>query len=327
MNGCMRTDKPLISILLAVYEPRLDWLREQLCSLEVQTYPNLRLYIRDDCSQSVTRDALERCIRSCIKRIPYTLAWNEKNLGSTKTFERLTSEAEGKYFAYCDQDDIWLPEKLECLQREAERSKALLLCSDMYLIDSNGRKFADSIVRIRRHHTFRSGEGLAHDLLFHNFVTGCTMLVQAEQAKAAIPFCPYMMHDHYLALWCAENGQIESIRQPLIRYRIHQHNQTALLSGVTDKQSYGTIRIDEMRKRFRWLQEHFPCSTALQTTLSEGLCWLDARFLNWQHRGGKREIWKYRKFSFLPSVFELFAPSLPEPVFRLFVAFGKRNLI
>ena len=39
----MGTDKPLISILMAVYEPRMDWLREQLMSLNDQTYPNLRL--------------------------------------------------------------------------------------------------------------------------------------------------------------------------------------------------------------------------------------------------------------------------------------------
>lgn len=50
MKRCMETGKPLISILMAVYEPRLDWLREQLDSLNAQTYPNLRLYVRDDCS-------------------------------------------------------------------------------------------------------------------------------------------------------------------------------------------------------------------------------------------------------------------------------------
>ena len=42
----METGKPLISILMAVYEPRMDWLREQLESLEAQIYPNLRLYVR-----------------------------------------------------------------------------------------------------------------------------------------------------------------------------------------------------------------------------------------------------------------------------------------
>ena len=49
----METDKPRIAILMAVYEPQMDWLREQLKSLERQTYPNLHLYIRDDGSSTV----------------------------------------------------------------------------------------------------------------------------------------------------------------------------------------------------------------------------------------------------------------------------------
>ena len=40
----MEMDRPQIAILMAVYEPRMDWLREQLESLEKQTYPNLKLY-------------------------------------------------------------------------------------------------------------------------------------------------------------------------------------------------------------------------------------------------------------------------------------------
>ena len=61
-----------------------------------------------------------------------------KILGSNRTFERLTEEAEGEYFAYCDQDDVWLPEKLAVLQEALEREKALLVCSDMYIIDGGG---------------------------------------------------------------------------------------------------------------------------------------------------------------------------------------------
>ena len=53
MNGCMETDKPLISIVMAVYEPNLQWFREQLDSLEAQTYPNLELLVIDDCSPTV----------------------------------------------------------------------------------------------------------------------------------------------------------------------------------------------------------------------------------------------------------------------------------
>ena len=111
----MATDKPLISILMAVYEPRMDWLREQLVSLNEQTYPNLRLYIRDDGSSAVSYEQMRSCVQECITRFSYTIARNEKNVGSNSTFELLTGEAEGDLFAYCDQDDVWLPEKLTVL--------------------------------------------------------------------------------------------------------------------------------------------------------------------------------------------------------------------
>ena len=124
----METDKPLISILMAVYEPNIKWLREQLVSLNEQTYPNLRLYIRDDCSPTVSFEEIQSCVQDCISAFPVILQRNEKNLGSNLTFERLTQEADGKYFAYCDQDDIWLPEKLEILEKEISNDRALLAC-------------------------------------------------------------------------------------------------------------------------------------------------------------------------------------------------------
>lgn len=327
MSGCMQAGKPLISILMAVYEPRLNWLREQLESLEAQTYPNLRLYIRDDCSPTVPFKEIEECVRSCIQSFPYEIKRNEKNLGSNLTFERLTEEAEGEYFAYCDQDDIWLPEKLVVLQEEMAKSGALLACSDMLIIDGEGKQTADSITKIRRHHRFCSGEGLAEGLLVHNFVTGCTMLVRGEAAKAAVPFCPYMVHDHYIALWCAERGAVLSVQKPLIRYRVHNNNQTNLLAGVTDKRSYALVRISGMKDRLVWLEENFSSGERLGRAIKDGLIWAQAREDNWQHCGGKAQIWKYRRYSPLPSVFELFAAEMPESVFRIFLRAAKKNLV
>lgn len=124
----METGKPLISILMAVYEPRMDWLREQLESLEAQTYPNLRLYVRDDCSPTVPFEEIEELVRECIRSFPYEIHRNPENLGSNLTFERLTQEAEGECFAYCDQDDVWLPEKLSILQEELPFNVASCAC-------------------------------------------------------------------------------------------------------------------------------------------------------------------------------------------------------
>lgn len=311
----METGKPLISILMAVYEPRMDWLKEQLDSLEAQTYPNLRLYIRDDCSPTVSFEEIKNCVRRCIQSFSYEICRNEENLGSNLTFERLTREAEGEYFAYCDQDDVWLPEKLEVLQRELEDSGALLVCSDMFIIDGKGRQVADSITKIRPRHRFHSGSGLAEGLLISNFVTGCTMLVRTEAAKAAVPFCPHMVHDHYIALYCAAAGEIISHPAPLIRYRIHGNNQSGLLAGVNDKASYEKLRIGVPLEKFRWLECQFPFREPLREEIVQRRGWMQARLRNWHRKGGWMTVWKHRRFGPMTAVFELAAPWLPERLF------------
>ncbi len=327
MSGCTERGKPLIAILMAVYEPRMDWLREQLESLEKQTYPNLKLYVRDDCSRTVPFEEIEGCVRNCIRSFPYEIQRNEENLGSNRTFERLTEEAEGEYFAYCDQDDVWLPEKLSVLQEEIARTGALLVCSDMIIIDGQGRRRADSITKIRRRHVFRSGGGLTEGLLISNFITGCTMLVKGDAAKFAVPFCPYMVHDHYIALCCSAAGEIYSVTRPLIRYRVHGKNQTGVMAGVTDRASYRRERIDLPLYKFQWLEEHFPYREEFQEEISLRREWMYARQSNWNRHGGAGTVWKRRKFSPLASLFELSARWLPEGILMWVVHLMQKNMI
>lgn len=311
------SETPLISILMAVYEPRLDWLREQLESLEAQTYPNLRLYVRDDCSPSVPFESLCRLVGETIQSFPFEISRNHKNLGSTGTFERLTQEAAGDLFAYCDQDDIWLPEKLEVLEDALSKSGALLACSDMTVIDGSGKHIADSITRVRPRQHLQSGEGVAERLIYDNFITGCTMLVAAEAAKAAVPFCPYMIHDNYIGLWCAARGRIESVSQPLVRYRVHGGNQTHPLAGIYDKESYCRIRISLAIDRLQWLQSHFSGgSPEIYRCIGELLQWTQAREAHFHGNArAVKTIWKYRRYGVKTSLFELIAPAMPEKLF------------
>ena len=320
MNGCMETDKPLISIVMAVYEPNLEWFREQLDSLEAQTYPNLELLVLDDCSPTVSFETVRQYIAQSIRSFPYQVARNEKNLGSNSTFEKLTKQAHGKYIAYCDQDDVWLPEKLEILQKTIEQTGAKLVCSDMYIIDGQGKQIADSITKVRRHHVFRSGENLAEGLLFRNFVTGCTMLMFCDDAKAAIPFCPYMVHDHYLALYASLHGEIQSVLQPLIRYRIHGNNQTGVLPGVYDKETYYRTRIEEAMHKMQWIDNNFVLPEKADNELEQGMKWLQARADHFHGiRGTVKTIWKYRRYGPITSLFEIVATIFPESVFMFFI--------
>ena len=327
MNGCTGTDKPLISILMAVYEPKMDWLREQLCSLNRQTYPNLQLYIRDDCSPTVSMLEIQSCVQDCISAFPVIFSRNEINQGSNATFQTLTQEGVGDYFAYCDQDDVWLPEKLQVLQHVIEAENALLVCSDMLVIDGMGKKTADSITQVRRHHVFKSGENCAQELLVRNFVTGCTMLVSSSAAKRCIPFCPYMVHDHYIALCCAAWGKIYSVPEPLIKYRVHGGNQTGLLAGVKDRETYGQLRIDLAVNKFQWLLQHLSCTQSLKNEIQKRIIWMESRQKNWNERKKRWTALRYCMYSPISTLFELLIVYLPDCVFNWCIQRGKNNKI
>lgn len=316
MNGFTDNEMPHIAILLAVHEPRLDWLRELLVSLNAQSYPNLSLYIIDDCSKIVTYEEILSCVQEHVTAFPYYIEHNDINLGSNRTFELLTEKAKADYFAFCDQDDIWLPEKLSVLQKTIEDEKALLVCSDMFIIDKNGKQTASSITKVRKRHVFHSGDNLAEGLIFHNFVSGCTMLVRAGEAKSAIPFCPYMVHDNYLALWCATRGKLVSVSRQLIYYRIHEGNQTKILKNVVDKESYRKLRIDIALQKILWLQNNLNRIQIDSKLLNDGLLWVKARHDRFIGNGKTAHaILKYCGFSPLTSLFELVSVYFPDKLF------------
>ena len=296
MKECTETDKPLVSIVMATYNPRMDWLEEQLKSLNDQSYNNIELLVLDDCSMEVSLAAIKDCVEKCITRFPLEVYRNESNLGSTKTFEKLTMLAKGKYIAYCDQDDVWHKGKVETCVNEIETSSGTLVFSDVNIINGEGKQTADSITKVRRHHKFYSGRDLWQKLLFKNFVTGCTILIRAEDAKKAIPFCPYMIHDHWLALYSSVSEEIVFIKQPLVNYRIHENNQTPMMAGVIDKNSYLQKRIVESLDKFLWLQERFSENPELSGTIAQAIEWMAARRDNFYRKSGSiKVIWKYKK--------------------------------
>lgn len=300
----METGKPLISILMAVYEPRMDWLREQLVSLNEQTYPNLRLYIRDDCSPTVPYEQVQSCVQECITRFPYTITRNEKNLGSNGTFELLTQEADGELFAYCDQDDVWLPEKLTVLQEAMERERAVLAYSDVSAVDDEGKLLARSLRELRPRLTYLEGSDLAPKLFFRNCVAGCAMLVNSNIAKRAIPFPRQTVCDHWIALLAATEGTVAFVPDQLVRYRQHKHNQTGVLAGVSDKQSY-------LRYKVAPLEERLTCYRQYTVPQEEIEAFARARI-----DGRIIMIWKYRALAPHEAEFEIAAHLLPDGLIR-----------
>lgn len=322
--------KPLVSILMAVYKPNEIWLVEQLKSLNEQDYDNVELIIWDDCPEHPTE---ERFFQTYITNMEYTLIRGEKNLGSNGAFEELTRRANGAYISYCDQDDIWNSNKVSVMLNRLMQTKAVLVCCDQYIIDENGTRTADSIVEIRKRHTWRSGTGLAKYLIADNFVTGCALIMDAKIAKEAVPFEKTMVHDQWLGLVGALHGSIEVVMEPLIGYRQHSSNQTGILLGVKDKQTYYQWRIEYFLKRAQAVRARLSHMEMVQEEVEDVAkdyeAWMLARqrFFYKQSIRDYRIIWAGKQFGKPSVMVESILPFIPEWIFKKMINMAQRGIL
>lgn len=314
-----------VAILLAIYEPREDWLVELLDSLNAQTYPHLKLYVRDDASPTYPFEALQKTVAKHITAFPFQIHRNEKNLGSNGTFEELVRDCDQPYIAFCDQDDIWLPEKLEKTLHLFQSSplKPKLVCTNVSVIDGDGNQIAPRMEEHRKRHVFLRGEGIAPALINRNFVMGCTVIMERREALACIPFPSDVVHDHYLAFCAAAKGSIDYLEEPQMRYRVYGGNQTGVMTGVSTKEDYYKRRIEVFEARVRAFSE-----VAALPELKDALAWCEARRRNfYREKGSFGALWRLRKFNKVTSIFELFALRLPTPLFRFAIRLIQKGVL
>lgn len=99
----------LVSIITPTYNCA-KFIEETIRSVQTQTYLNWEMIISDDCSTDNTREIIAPYLESD-KRIKYIC--NDKNSGAAITRNNALRQAKGRWIAFLDSDDLWLPEKLE----------------------------------------------------------------------------------------------------------------------------------------------------------------------------------------------------------------------
>ncbi len=310
-------ENPAVAILLATYNPNQGWLEELLDSLNEQTYAPLFLYVRDDASATISLEELDALLHRHITRFPYKLLQNECNLGSNATFGKLVTDAHEPYVMFCDQDDVWLPEKVENTWRLFCESplSPVMVCTNVSVIDGEGNETAPRIDKQRRRHVFLRGEGLAPILIYRNFAMGCTMLMERERLASYLPFPPSAVHDHCIAFRAATEGAIDYLDEPQMRYRVYGGNQTGVMTGVHTKEEYFMRRIKPFSDRVQAFSSYadFP---ELQTAQD----WAAARIANFKReKGSFRRLWKARQVELKTSLLELFLLRFPAPIFRFVI--------
>lgn len=229
-----------VDILLATYNGE-RFLAEQLASLTAQSWRDWRLIVRDDGSSDDTLGILHRWKERTGASV-LLIEDGEKGCGACGNFARLLAASDSPFFAFCDQDDVWKPEKLEALmsalvvaEEEHGRDEPVLAFCDLVPVAQDLAPIAHSF----RHFVglaVPDREAVARHLLLQNFVTGCAMMGNAALRQAALPVPPEaVMHDWWLAMVAANMGRIVEVPEGLVLYRQHGGNMVGMRpSTLTD---------------------------------------------------------------------------------------------
>jgi len=209
------------------------FLVEQLNSINNQTVHNIDLWVSDDGSQDETLAILKRYKKKWTKGT-FEIVHGPQN-GFAYNFLSLVCNPSIKadYFAYSDQDDVWLPEKLHNAldSFEPHNSKASLYCSRTTLIDKDGKL----LNRLSPNHP---KEPSFSNALVQSLAGGNTMVFnnQARTLLLNAGLHEIISHDWWTYLLVAGNGgNIYYDPTPLILYRQHEHNLIGSTSNIFTK--------------------------------------------------------------------------------------------
>lgn len=234
-----------IDILLATYNGE-KYLKEQIDSILNQTYSNIRLIISDDCSKDNTREILREYEKKDNRIKVY---FQEKNLGYVKNFEFLLGKIQNEIYALSDQDDIWLPQKVEHTYNKLKETNSDLVFTDLEVVDEKLNtlypSFNDYMKLTRKIKKYKKDYRLQY---LYNCVTGCTLMSKKKFVEMMLPLpieSKYAIHDTWIASTVVNNGKVEYLEEKTIKYRQHGNNQIG-----TEKVSHGFKTLEEVRALF-----------------------------------------------------------------------------
>ena len=220
------TDK--IAILLASYNGE-KYIAEQIESLLAQTEAGWELFCHDDGSTDRTLEIL-RCYEAQYPGQIHVLNGPPRG-GAKDNFLRMMRDVRAPYVMFCDQDDVWLPKKVELTLREMKRletkhggKKPLLVFTDLCVTDECLHPIAK---RLSAYQKLNPGRIKPKDLMIQNVITGCTVMLNRALAEFAIRpenTAEIIMHDWWCALIGASFGAGSYVDRALVLYRQHGGN-------------------------------------------------------------------------------------------------------
>ena len=256
----------MISILLASYNGE-QFIADQIRSILSQTVQDFKLYINDDASTDGTWQIISDFAEEHPEKI--FISQSDKNSGGAKhNFLKMMVEIKDDYVMLCDQDDVWLSDKIEKtfakiveMEREYGAETPLLAHTDLSIVNENLEIISPSYRVVMNADFSRTS---LRNMISQTTVAGCAVMYNralADKIRSAPDFT--VMHDWWLLLTASAFGKIGFIEDQTILYRQHSNNEV----GAGDMRT--------LRFKFHKLLRNSEIKKALCETYIQAACFLE----------------------------------------------------
>ncbi len=208
-----------VAILLSTYNGE-KYLREQIDSILAQTYDNFELIVRDDGSKDSTVEIVKEYMEKSDKEITLMVG---KNLGFIKSFFELLKHSDADYFSFADQDDIWLPNKIELAVNSLNKlddTKPNMAFSNVDYYDTEMNFMGNGDSKNKKPSFLNS--------LYECINQGMTMVINKTARDYIIKNIPEkcFFHDWWTYMICTAFGSVVQDDVVTVKYRRAKTNAT-----------------------------------------------------------------------------------------------------
>lgn len=209
-------ENTLVSVIMPTYNAA-HWVADSIESVLSQTYQHLELIITDDCSTDNTREILKLYEQ---KDPRVKVIYLEKNLGAGHTRNKCIEHAQGRYIAFCDSDDRWMPTKLEKQLRFMDEKDCCMVYASYITCDEAGNNNG-VIIAPQRQSLFQTkcDDKIGFlTCIYDTFKTGGKMYMPVQRKR----------QDYAYVLQILQKCQYAyGIKEPLAYYRLHPQSISA----------------------------------------------------------------------------------------------------
>ena len=212
----MRQTTPLCSVILPVYNSAA-YIDSAIASVLEQTEVSLELIVIDDASTDTSSQKLDLWEQrdSRIRKVH-----NARNVGVAETRNRGIAMARGKYIAFLDSDDIWMPQKLKQQIPYMEQQQWDFCCTAYQMVDAAGQ--------FLKQRNVPEGCISFFDLLKENYICCSSVVLRADLAKQHTMQKNYAHEDYvYWLELLQQEAKGYALNQVLVNYRLVQNGRSA----------------------------------------------------------------------------------------------------